>query len=160
MTRPLTTLLSMAVALAAASPAFACGEGIFHMGDGLRYQGYLAPRPATVLIYNDQRAPSADRMAVYRGLAQAGHRLTVAHNAGELSQALRERRYDVVITSLDAVAAVTAATPSAATSPKLLPVVDRSQRNAADLRSRFASFLVDGASLGQYLKSINRLMGG
>ena len=40
----------------------------------------------------------------------------------------------------------------------LLAVVDRIQRNAPSLRSRFASFVLDGASLGQYLKSINQLM--
>lgn len=159
MHRPFTILLSIAAALGAVSPALACGEGIFHMGDGLRYQGYLAPRSATVLIYDSARAPSADRIAVYRGLAQAGHRLTVAHSADEMSQAMQKRSYDVVIAGFDTIGSVTAATSSAARAPKMLPVVDRSQRNAPGLRSRFASFLVDGASLGQYLKSINRLMG-
>ena len=32
----------------------------------------------------------------------------------------------------------------------------RSARNAPELRSRFNLFLVDGASLGQYLKAINQ----
>lgn len=155
-----TLLVSISVALFAAPPAFACGEGIFYMGDGLRYQGYLAPRPATVLIYDDEHAPSDATTAVWRGLAQAGHRLVVARNADELSRALRQHSFDVVITGISSIELVTAATPAAKSAPKLLPVVDRSQRNAPDLRGRFERFVLDGASLGQYLKQINRLMGG
>ena len=34
--------------------------------------------------------------------------------------------------------------------------VARKERNAPELRSRFPLFLVDGASLGQYLKVINQ----
>ena len=159
MHRPFTTVLLIGAALGAASPALACGEGVFHMGNGLRYQGYLAPRPATVLVYDGERAPSADKIAVYRGLAQAGHRLTVAHSADELSQAMQQRRYDVVIAGLDAIGMVTAGAPSAAPAPRLLLVINRSQRNAPGLDSRFEQFVLDGASLGQYLKHINRLMG-
>lgn len=160
MLRRISPILAIGLALGAVPPGYACGEGIFHMGEGLRYQGYLAPRPATVLIYGNEIAPSSDRIAVYRGLVQAGHRLTIAHSANDLSQALRERRYDVVIASLDAAGAVTAATPPAVPAPRLLPVVDRGQRNAPGLRNHFEQFVLDGASLGQYLKQINRLMGG
>lgn len=160
MPRPLTTMFSVAVLLATASPVFACGEGIFHMGGGLRYQGYLAPRPATVLVFDDERTPRAEKIALYRGLVQAGHRLSIAHNADELAQAMHQRRYDVVIADFSQVGTVGAAAPSAARSPKLLPVVQRSQRDAVNLRSRFEVFALDGASLGQYLKLINRLMKG
>ena len=38
------------------SAVSACGEGQFNMGQGLRYQGYLAPHPATVLVYDDGAA--------------------------------------------------------------------------------------------------------
>lgn len=160
MSRTLTITLSMAAALAAASPVFACGEGIFHMGDGLRYQGYLAPRPATVLVFDDERTPRAEKIAFYRGLVQAGHRLSIAHSADELAQAMRQRRYDVVIADFSQVGMVGAAATSASTTPKLLPVVPRNQRDAPGLRSRFEVFALDGASLGQYLRLINRLMKG
>lgn len=152
--------LLIGLALGAASPAYACGEGIFHMGDGLRYQGYLAPRPATVLIYEEQGKPPEERLAVYRGLARAGHRLTIASSADALSRAMQERRYDVVIADLDAAGAVSAASSSGAAAPKLLPVVQRGQRNAPGVRDRFAAFVLEGASLGQYLKHINQLMKG
>jgi len=40
----------------------------------------------------------------------------------------------------------------------VLPVVARNRRNAPEVSSRFRLFLVDGASLGQYLKGINQLL--
>jgi hypothetical protein len=50
-----TKVLSVSALVAALSigqspAASACGEGQFNMGQGLKYQAYLAPRPATVLV--------------------------------------------------------------------------------------------------------------
>ncbi len=158
MNRSVFTTLLLVGMLAAIQPAFGCGEGLFNMGGGLRYQGYLAPRPATVLVYDNAPSPSADRSAVYRGLVRAGHRLSIAHSQDELTQALRERRYDVVIVGLEEVGKVTAQTSAGAVTPTLLPVIERSQRNAPAVRDRFSLFLLDGASLGQYLKVINQAL--
>ena len=149
-----TTLLTAALALAQ-GPAHACGEGLFNMGQGLRYQGYLAPRPATVLVYDDR---AADRKALYAGLQKAGHKLTVVTTSDAAARALGARKYDVVITDFDDTNAIMASAP--ASKSRVLPVVARSQRNATDLRSRFRLFLLDGASLGQYLKTIDRLLKG
>ena len=154
------TILMTTLLLAAPGPAQACGEGLFNMGQGLRYQGYLAPRPAALLVYDMQRAPAADRIAVYRGLVRAGHRLTIAHSPDELALALRQQRYDVVIAGYDNVDMVAARTSGAASTARMLPVVARSQRNTPTVRSRFALFLLDGASLGQHLKSIDQLLKG
>lgn len=134
-------------------PAQACGEGQFNMGQGLRYQGYLAPRPATVLVYDDG---ATDRKALYAGLQKAGHKVTVVGNQAALLQALGARRFDVVISDFDQVDAVAA--HAGAVKPRVLPVVERSRRNAPEVRSRFNLFLLDGASLGQYLKLINQLV--
>jgi CheY-like chemotaxis protein len=161
MSRSFATALVISVALGVSPVALACGEGIFHMGDGLTYQGYLAPRPAIVLVYQDNAGmPRAERIAVYRGLVQAGHRVTVANGPDALSRALREQHYDVVIADLAAERAVVAATSASGAAPKLLPVVARSERNAPAVRERQAGFVLDGASLGQYLRHINQLMKG
>jgi len=156
--------ITLAIALAFASaPVLACGEGMINAGKGLPYQGYLAPRPATVLIYAspDPTASDADREALYAGLTKAGHKLTVAKDAAALASALRERHYDVVITAFDAVDTVKTATAdvgSAASKTTLLPVVARSDRDSPQLRGRFDAFLIDGASLGQYLKMIGKAL--
>lgn len=154
------TMLLGSALLLAPGPAQACGEGLFNMGQGLRYQGYLAPRPAAVLVYDLDRAPTENRITVYRGLVRAGHRLTIAHDPDELALALRQQRYDVVIAGYDNVDLIAARTSGAASTAKLLPVVARSQRNAPIVRSRFTLFLLDGASLGQHLKSIDQLLKG
>ena len=74
----------LSVASLAPQPGFACGEGIYTMGEGARHRGYLAPRQATVLIYNDQGTVPEATKAVYRGLVHAGHKVEVARNAGQL----------------------------------------------------------------------------
>jgi CheY-like chemotaxis protein len=150
-----TTALGLALVLVlASSPASACGEGQFNMGQGLRYQGYLAPQPATVLVYDDG---AADHKALYAGLQKAGHKVTVVGNATAMSQALQQHHYDVVISDLDDSDAVQALTASASAKTHLLPVVARNRRNAPETR-RFRLFVLDGASLGQYLKAINQLV--
>ena len=155
---------TLAIALAFASkPVLACGEGAFNAGKGLPYQGYLAPRPATVLVYAnpDPTASDTDRNALYAGLTKAGHKLTMVKDPAALASALRERHYDVVITAFDAVDTVQAATADAGNAggkTALLPVVARSDRDSPQLRGHFDAFLVDGASIGQYLKVISKAL--
>lgn len=148
----------LAFALLAPPLALACGEGMFNTGKGLPYQSYLAPRPAAVLVYADaaRSLPARDE-SVYAGLKKAGHRVTVVRDPQSLKQAMREARYDVVISALDDVEAVTAA--EAEQPPALLPVVARAVRDTPQVKNRFELFLLDGASLGQYLRAINKLVG-
>jgi len=155
MNRCILTTSALAFSLALVSPvANACGEGQFNMGQGLRYQGYLAPHPAKVLVYDET---AGDRRALYTGLQKAGHKVTVVGTSDAMSQALQAGRYDVVIADFDAAAALQSRASGAA-KPGLLPVVARNRRNAPDVSSRFKLFLLDGASLGQYLKGINQLL--
>jgi DNA-binding NarL/FixJ family response regulator len=141
----------LCVAFVVAPTAFACGEGHFNMGQGMRYQGYLAPRPATVLVYDQD---PMQRKSIYQGLNRAGHHLTVARTTDDLAQALRSRHFDVVISDLGDSGTIDAG------AARLLPVVQRQQRNEAGIRSRFRVFLLDGASLGQYLKGIDQVVRG
>jgi CheY-like chemotaxis protein len=150
MHRTIPTIAALAIAVSTL-PVQACGEGQFNMGQGMRYQGYLAPRPATVLVYDQD---PMQRRSIYQGLNRAGHHLTVARNADDLARALRSQRFDVVISDLGNSDAIDAA-PA-----RLLPVVQRQQRNEDGIRSRFQVFLLDGASLGQYLKGIDQLVRG
>jgi hypothetical protein len=140
----------LALGLAASLPALACSEGLFNSGKGLAYQGYLAPRPATVLIYSTK--PGSEREALLAGLQRAGHRVAVASDTAGLTAALAANQVDVVITDIASVDAVT----SSDAHPRVLPVVARGQRGS--LRDRFPVVVVDGASLGQYLRGINRLL--
>jgi CheY-like chemotaxis protein len=146
--------LGFSLALACPS-ARACGEGQFNMGQGLRYQGYLAPHPASVLVYDN--SGDSDRKALYAGLQKAGHKVTVVRSADAMSQALQAGRYDVVIADFDDAAALQSRAGRSAKTG-VLPVVARNRRNAPEVSSQFKLFLLDGASLGQYLKGINQLL--
>ena len=148
----LATLLS-----AAATPALACGEGQFNTGQGMRYQGYLAPRPATVLVYDDA-GDAGRRGKLYAGLKQAGHKVTVVTDAAALDAATAGGHFDVVIADFAGAGFARAEALRATAATRVLPVVARTERNNPAVRGRFESVLVDGASLGQYLKAINQTL--
>lgn len=154
MGRPAVFALSLFLAPA----ALACGEGVFHMGEGLPLQGYLAPRPVAVLVYQPDRAADPARGAVYRGIAQAGHQVTLAHDAAELAAALNARHFDVVIAGVDHLDLVAGAVPATAPEPRLLPVLGGDRRSQRELRERFPASVREGAGAGQYLSQINRLV--
>lgn len=137
-------------------PAQACGEGMFNTGKGLPYQAYLAPRPAAVLVYSTPDASGAEQDALHAGLQKAGHTVTVVRDADSLKRAIGEHRYDVVISAFDVVDAIPTQVTAGETPPSILPVVARSARNSPQLRDRFDLFVLDGASLGQYLRAINK----
>jgi hypothetical protein len=151
--RPTALLLAL---MLAAPPAFGCGEGMFNTGKGLSYQAYLAPRPAAVLVYADPGADVRDQRqaAIFAGLRKAGHTVTVVTDPDDLRRSIAEQKYDVVISSVDGLDVVAAA--GTAQAPALLPVVARAARNSPEIRNRFELFLIDGSSLGQYLRAINK----
>lgn len=157
MSRTLKTVVLIA-ALCTATDALACGEGIFRMGGGLRYQGYLAPHPAEVLVYDPAREPPREREVVYRGLVRAGHALTIVHDRDELARALASRTYDVFIAGSDEAARVATASTQGV-SPKWLQVRDRGGVAGGAATSPADAFVVEGTGVGRYLRLIDRLVG-
>lgn len=159
MKHPSRTRWTLALALALAGiPALssACSEGMFSSGKGLAFQSYLAPRPAQVLIFST--APDGERNPLHAGLQKAGHTLTVVRDADALAAALERQHYDIVITAIDDAAQVASTVDGGADAPTLLPIVARGTDDASSLRERFGAFVFDGASLGQYLTVINRVL--
>jgi hypothetical protein len=158
----LASAASFGLALSAApNESTACGEGQFNMGQGLKYQSYLAPRPAAVLVYDAGASETSPqrRAALINGLRASGHKVTEVGDDAALAQALQAGHFDVVIASYERMDQVsTSSARSGADAPKLLPVVARKLRNAPEVRSRYSSFVLDGASLGQYLKAINTVL--
>jgi hypothetical protein len=149
-------LLCVAMILGPAA-AMACGEMMFNAGKGLPFQTYLSPRPADVLILSDQSA--AGREIAYGGFEQAGHRLTFVHDLDELTAAMQVGRYDIVIVALESVDAVQPHVASHnGSTPRMLPVVARSARNSPQVKGRFDQVLLDGASVGQSLAVIERVL--
>ena len=142
------------VLLALPGASHGCGEGMFNAGKGLPFQSYLAPHQARILILADTLRGDA---AFRRGIEQAGHSVVVVDDMEALRRALREARYDIVIGSVDAAERLAEADDLQAV-PTMLPVVARAERNSPRVRDRFALFVLDGASLGQLLDTINRAL--
>lgn len=156
MSRRHPVLLVLLAMLSCGGSAWACGEGAFNMGQGLSYQGYLAPRPATILVYDDGTSPKREKL--YGSLTRAGHKLTVVKDPGALAAALRARHFDVAIAGFAQIATLDSLARQSSRAVPLLPVVPREARNEPQLRKRFRLFVLDGASLGQYLKAIHQLL--
>jgi CheY-like chemotaxis protein len=151
-------LLCVAMILGPAT-AMACGEMMFNAGKGLPFQTYLSPRPADVLILSDRSAEA--REVAYSGMEQAGHRLTFVSGVDELADALAAGHYDIVIVALESVDKVKArVSGQRASAPQLVPVVARTARNSPQVRGRFEQVLLDGASTGQSLSVIERVLTG
>jgi hypothetical protein len=147
----------LVVAAFAATPARACGEGIFSMGEGLRYDGYLATRPATVLVYEPDGDASPERIAVYRGLARAGHKVTVVTDGELLPKALARQSFDIVVSD-DRHAqelALAKGLSDDAGARQLLVVPGKPARGGASAGKASVS---GSASLGTWLNALNRLM--
>lgn len=158
MNRHLLLPLLLAGTLGAVSDAaLACGESMFNTGKGLEFQAYLAPRPATVVIYGtpDPSASDAQRAELVKGLESAGHRVVVVDDVDAYAAAVRAQKVDLVIA--DAVAIDTlAGAQGNAVAPRLLPVLARGARPETATGGRFELFLRGGARLGQYLRAIDK----
>ena len=152
--RPLS--FALLACLVASGPALACGESMFNTGKGLEYQDYLAPRPATVLIFGtpDPSASDKQRQELLKGLEGAGHRVVVVADADAYAAALRSQDVDLVIAGSDAINTLSSA--NRANAPRLLPVLAKG--TTREQRERFDLFLKGGASLGQYLRAIDRVV--
>ncbi len=155
------TALLCALPMVAVSPhALACGEGMFSAGNGLAYQGFLAPRPATLLVYagDAESASSAEAARLQQGLERAGHVVLVVGDGETLARTLAERQIDIVIADYRRVEEVGELAAGHADAMRLLPVVPRSERKSPALRERFDEYVLAGASVGQYLGTINDML--
>ncbi|MGD8324428.1 MAG: hypothetical protein PVF50_08675 [Gammaproteobacteria bacterium] len=154
LTKTIKKLLLIAVAASPAT-ALACGEMMFNAGRGLPFQSYLAPRPADVLVlWTD-----ASQDDYYAALQRAGHHITLVADAEDMAAQLRQNQFDIIIADFDALSAVPEQVANdSAPGPRLLPIVARSLRKSPQVRDRFEQFLIEGASIGQYLTIINRVL--
>lgn len=140
-----------------ATSALACGENMFNTGKGLEFQAYLAPRPATVLIFGtpDPSASDAQRAELVKGLEAAGHKVVAVADVDAYAQALRTGKVDLVIADAGAIDRLAGAQGDG-TAPRLVPVLARGARPDSMQGGRFELFLRGGARLGQYLRAIDK----
>jgi hypothetical protein len=139
--------------------ALACGESMFHTGQGMRYHAFITRRPAEILVYSPGQWKSGVAQAeLYSGLQKAGHKITVVGDADALAQALKAHQYDVIIAGSGELDAVTARIVKTAREPSFIAVISNGSGNDAQLRDRYPRNVRDDDDLNQYLKSIEKTM--
>ncbi|TAH47337.1 MAG: hypothetical protein E6R11_00885 [Rhodocyclaceae bacterium] len=158
--RILPVALAVLTMAAVPEPAKACGEVMYRMGGALRYQAFVTRNPAEVLVYSshDSARPEAERQRFHDNLEKAGHRVTMINNETELTKALGEHSFDVIITLAADVDAVSRELAAASRQSILIPVIDRDASDERAMRERFPQLVRTDSSLNQFLKSIEKSM--
>lgn len=150
------TLVAAAIALINVTCVWACGESLFHSGQGMRYHAFITRQPADILIYRPGAANVSDSsQQLVAGLQKAGHRITVVSDETTMASTLMDHHFDVVIASAKDMDAITQRLDKSAREPALLAVVGNDGATPGD---RFAHTVRENDGLHQYLKSIEQSM--
>ena len=147
-------LLVPALSLSVAAPnAMACGEVLFHSGQGMRYHAFITRHPANILVYSPGAIePGSAQSQLYAGLREAGHKVTVVTDGRIAAAELAANHFDVVIASARDMDAIEATVVKSANEPAFLAVVGREAAG----QGQFPIQVRKGASLNAYLKVIDR----
>lgn len=139
----------------------ACGDKFFLVGRGDRFaRAYASLYPGRIVIYTGgfsatSKALEDGRLQKY--FTRAGHRVSIARDAGALDRTLRAGDVDLVLAglqeALDLLPRVDAITPG----PTLLPVSDDKRDIPAD-RHRFVATLSASDKITGFLAKIEDVM--
>ncbi|MGH8121471.1 MAG: hypothetical protein ACREPT_01725 [Rudaea sp.] len=152
-------ILGVFVSMLGVTNAYACGESMFHSGQGMRYHAFITRQPAEILIYRSLAPdPDASRKELYSGLQRAGHKVTIVTDSGTLAQALTTKKYDVIIAGTRDMQTVEAQLDKSQHAPALLAVLGPDAVKDASIRQHFPHNLREDDGLNQYLKSIEQTM--
>ncbi len=132
--------------------AFACGESLYRVGRGVAFRAYSAPVPANVIVYTRSEADKA----FAKRLADAGHSVRVVESTAEMTGALGESRFDVVIAPLQQITAVDSNPAATSGGPRFLPVVKHDSADERIARQRYGRSVTARDSFKTYLKAIHR----
>jgi len=102
--RKTTVILALLAGAAfCAADAYACGDKFLVVGRGLRYSRGRSSHPASILIYMNpaSRLPAAAKsVQLQAGLKQAGHTVQTVETAGQLGEALKSTKFDLVLADI------------------------------------------------------------
>jgi hypothetical protein len=141
--------------------AWACGDKLLSIGRGIRFQHAYGARPANVVIYSkaNQAGANLTSAKLQTTLRQAGHKLRTAEGIGELEEALRSGKVDVVLADFGDVARITPQLQAASSKPVIVAVLfkpSKAEFAAAQKEYRYA--LKAPGDEVQYLSAINDAM--
>jgi hypothetical protein len=136
MRRGITVAVLLVASIGAPDTLFACGDKFVMVGRGVRFQhAYAAIHPASILVL---LPPKSLKNAAVRdsrlqnALKMAGHRLELAQPE-TLADALRQRRFDIVLADPADVPALPDADLAAGSKPSVVAVRPQSVSDALKL---------------------------
>jgi hypothetical protein len=123
----LVASLGALVFLCVATYVDACGDKFLVVGRGVRYTRVRASaHPASILIYMNpsSRVPAAAKdVKLEASLKQAGHKVQTVESAGQLNEALKTSKFDLVVADFADGPALQKQVGSEASHPGLVPVL-------------------------------------
>ncbi len=143
--------------------ALACGDKLLRIGRGSRFErGYVAVHPAAVLVYANGTSTVAKAMAdLQPALKAAGHKPTVVRGDGQLGEAIRTGKYDVVLADEADVAGVKRRFGSAAASPEILPVLNKpTKKSVAEAEKAHGCVVENPGKRSEVLVKIDQVLEG
>jgi hypothetical protein len=167
--RKAVVFLAVASALVVQSsePALACGDKLLLLGRGIRFQSRHTPHPASVLLYLPAAARVGGTLAdpkLESALREAHHQVRAVGTRDELTAALRDGQYDVVLADIAEASEVQRTL--AAADAVVLPVVyllgpaGRPEKKAAAARAKkeFSAVLEVPGRPGHYCAMVDKAM--
>ena len=148
----LVTVSTISLLAAISNDASACGESLFRVGKGVRYQNYHAPVPGSVLVY----ARTGHERAVAQQLQEAGHHVRVVSNDDELAVEMKNHSFDVIIAPYSKREVVEKQSAQIAVHPDWVPVLERDSDDIRQAREHYSHTLSGGDDIRKYLKAIHR----
>jgi hypothetical protein len=164
--------LAVIAVLMTVNPLGACGDRLLVLGHGVRFQIDTADYPASILLFMNPHAPGAAALGdvqLQSIMRQAGHRLHSARSKEDVAAALKNGRYDIVLTDVGDAPALQEIIDGAPSQPVLLPWVyqnekptaadkDRYQASLKSAKAKYRFALRAPASVGSFLSTIDRVM--
>ena len=136
----------------------ACGDKFLRIGRSARPNAYAAVHRASILLYVPVAKPS-DVKEYESFLKRAGHRPLPVRDMKELSDALADGKYDIVITPLVQAAQLRDIADSARSKPDLVPIVPKTTKTElAEIGRQYPHTLEAGGTRVDTLAEIDRVM--
>ncbi len=118
-----TLLLTGLMSAAAADVLHACGDKFIRIGREVRFGRYIAMYPAAILVYAPTGSAPWRVTDLPSVLKRAGHAPTVVSTPAEMTSALRDGKFDLVLVGLAQADEVSNEARAASSHPDLLPVL-------------------------------------
>jgi hypothetical protein len=158
--RRMLAIGAIAIATAGAVDLGACGDKFLRVGRSARFRRYAAAHPSAILIYKPVNSTSAGIEELTGLLKRAGHRPVAVERGTNISLALANAPYDLIIADYADAGHIKSNLQAAATNPKLLPILFKPSKAVEAEAEKQYVCLIKPDKMTKYdaLAEIDRLM--